>query len=211
MTNSDYEEFQGIWHAVCEIYSKSPSDMAVGLAFRSLAAYDLQDVKRAITTHAVDADQGRFMPKPADIVRHIDGDPKSRSLGAWSKVESAVRNIGPYRDVVFDDPLIAQVVIDMGGWIELNNVTEDELPFKRNEFSARYSGYITRPPANPPGQLTGLANAHNEEKHKELPFLVGDKEKAKEVMLLGLQKPGLITSPFKTAGESLQKLGFDDK
>jgi len=59
------------------------------------------------------------MPKPADIIRAIKGNSQTQSLQAWSKVEDAIRLVGPYRSVVFDDLAIHGVLQEMGGWVKL--------------------------------------------------------------------------------------------
>ncbi len=56
----------------------------------------------------------------------LGGSTQDAALAAWSKVDRAVREVGPYQSVAFDDALIHRVLFEMGGWIPLGSKTEDE-------------------------------------------------------------------------------------
>lgn len=197
MQKADFEQFTGIWLATNELYGKQPSDAAVALAFRALIRYDLPDIRRALDAHINDAGDGRFMPKPADLVKHIEGDPESRSMRAWTLVEDSIGRVGPYQSVVFDDPAIMASIEDIGGWMEICKVTDKELPFKRNEFVVRYKGYLNRPPERHPQKLVGITEANNgriEGAPVPEPVLLGSAQKALGVYQSGsTKKRGLIT------------------
>jgi hypothetical protein len=204
---SDYPEFTTVWLAAAEIYGKTPSDAAVVMAFRSLLRFELQDVKRAITAHVNDTGDGRFMPKPADLIRHIEGDTDSRALIAWSKVEDTMRLVGSWQSVIFDDPLIMACLEEMGGWLSMCKTSSDELPFKRQEFTKRYRGYLNRPPSRHPTHLIGDIEAEAERlgQQKPDPVLVGDTETALAVHRLGDRgKPRMVA-----LGQALKSLGYD--
>ena len=72
---------------------------------------DLRAVADALNRHAVNPDNGQFLPKPADIVRLINGNTVDRALVAWSTVERAIRSTGPYQSVVFDSPEIIGLAV----------------------------------------------------------------------------------------------------
>lgn len=178
MNNADLPKFSQQWLACYELYGKPCSDAAVALAFQVLAKFELGDVSRALTQHALDPDAGRFPPKPADLVKFITGDPDSRPLAAWTQAEGAIRAAGPYRTVVFDDPLTMRVLSDMGGWVQFCDVLDKDLPFRRNEFCTRYRGYMLNPPSEYPARLQGIFNDPN-------PALIGNPAKAEEILRLG--------------------------
>ena len=206
MKSNDVFEFYQIWEATGELYNIKPSKMAVELAFNSLSDFDLKDVARAIHFHIQNPDSGRFMPKPADIIKQIKGDTKTQSLTGWSQVEYAISRVGKYRSVTFDDPITMRVIEEMGGWIKICTTTTDEMPFVRNEFTARYSGYSVRGVDSYPARLLGIADAENIKDHPdhvEPPMLIGDAEKAKRVLELGSNesKPRMIS-----AGAMLQDM-----
>ncbi len=193
MNNSDKEAFFGALGAAFELYGKTLSPAAANLYFETLSKYEIEDVLRALSAHVQSPENGQFTPKPADIIRIIDGEPETAGLKAWSKVVDAIRMIGPYQDVVFDDPLIHAVITDMGGWVRFNSITEKELPFKSNEFVKRYKGAVASiDMLDYPKILIGISNAYNGiNGHSESkPVLIGCTEKARNVYRLGSDGAG---------------------
>lgn len=209
MTPKDYSQFVTIWTQACELYSKTPSDGALDLVFAALQRFDIDQVKQGLTAHINDPKHGDFAPKPADIVRHIEGDGDSRALAAWSKVDRAIRSIGSWESVVFDDPKTMVVIEDMGGWIKLCEVTEKELPFKSNEFVKRFMAYISRPPERHPSKLIGRTEANNTGEFQPFvqePRLVGKPEKCAEVYRLGATKKHGPMRLSDVIGDTAQQL-----
>jgi len=194
MTRSDFAEFAEIWTHACDLYDKRPADGVIDLVFAALQRYALADIRRALTAHINDPQNGRFTPKPADIIRHLDGDGDSNALRAWTMVEKAVRQIGIYQTVVFDDPKTMAAIHDMGGWLQLCAVTDKDLPFKANEFTKRYAGYRNRPPQSWPTKLIGLTESMNAKEFPEFipaPMLIGDKGKCLMVIEKGSEQNNL--------------------
>ena len=138
--------------------------------------------------HLKNPDSGQYMPKIADIVRLTEGGTADQAQQAWIKVESAVKRVGTWADVVFDDPLTHRIIADLGGWIWLGQQTEKEWPFVAKRFEAAYRGYRARGevPDYPP-KLTGIANLENSKEGMpmEPPVLIGDRQRAEAVMLGG--------------------------
>jgi hypothetical protein len=111
---------------------------------------------------------------------------------AWSKVDKAVRQVGPYASVVFDDALIQRVLQDMGGWVLLNTKPDSEWPFVGNEFRTRYHGYRSRgEQPEYPKVLIGIAEAENVSKGRPAPdpVLIGDQMTAALVAKGGSEQP----------------------
>lgn len=176
----DREVFVRALMGVAEIHSKKLSAFQIELYWNVLTAYPVGDVTTAMERHMADPDVGQFMPKPADIIRQIAGSGDTQAMLAWTKVEKAMRTVGSYRSVVFDDWKIHAVVRDMGGWLALCEMNTDELPFRAREFEKRYRGYTTSQ-AYPP-KLIGRSEAYNQaegyEKFVEPPVLIGNQERA---------------------------------
>lgn len=186
MTKKDLTEFTALWQSAAGLLQPTkpePSDMAIMLAFRTLAQFEIADIRRALTQHITDTTAGSFMPKPADLIRHIEGDTESRALIAWSKVDDTMHRAGSWQSVVFDDPLIMACIDEMGGWLSLCKTTDDEMPFKRQEFTKRYRGYINRPPSSYPSKLIGdiEAEAAILGQDPPEPLLVGNTQAALDV------------------------------
>ena len=187
MDNNDKREFLNALGLVCEMYGKPrPTPALTAMYFNALSHISLEDFKAGINIHARDTDQGQFMPKPADILRGIQGNKGTQAEQAWTKVDKAIRCVGGNQSVVFDDRLIHAVIEDMGGWIPLSGCDSKEYPFKHNEFVKRYSGFINKAPERIPPKLIGSEEMHNSgEGHERFippPRLIGDEKKALQVL-----------------------------
>lgn len=185
MKVEDKKRFLSCLVATSEYYGKPMSDAVIGLWWEGLKAYDIAAIEHAFASHVKNPDTGQFMPKIADVVKMIGGTTNDRSLVAWAKVDKAVRQVGPYETVVFDDPLINRVLHDMGGWMILAEKTDDDWPFVAKEFEQRYRGYAMRDEIPEyPSKLIGMFEAtNNKNGHKyDGPIVIGDFSKALRVL-----------------------------
>ena len=144
MIENDMGKFASILTGIGELYGKTISAPIISIFWNSLKNYDIESVEDAVQRHITNPDTGQFMPKPADIIRMIEGGSKDAAAMAWSKFDAALRHIGTYQDIRFDDPIIMRVVHDMGGWIAFGDKLEDEWPFVANDFKSRYTAYRAR-------------------------------------------------------------------
>ena len=192
MIDADKSEFFTLIAGVYAFYRQDISDFAGGVWWEAMKPFDLSAVRDALNRHCVNPDSGQFMPKPADVVKMLRGSSQDSAMVAWSKVDKAVRQVGTYATVVFDDPIVHRVIHDMGGWVALGTKTEHEWPFVAKEFENRYRGYRVRSEVPEfPGRLVGIAEAQNNQDGRESqpPVLIGDSAKARQVMLAGSSKP----------------------
>lgn len=177
MVDDDKKEFATYMSGVFSVYGKEVSTMLLRIWFEALRQYDLKAVKDALARHLLNPDNGQFLPKPADVVKLIGGTTIDTALEAWSAVDNAVRTVGTYRSVAFQDPIIHKVIQDMGGWVSLGNKKEDEWAFVAKEFQTRYRGIkTTGQPVDAPPQLTGIAAQQNSVagiQYAEPPILIG--------------------------------------
>lgn len=189
---NDYERFLTVLTGVADYYGKELSEGVISLYWQGLAQYDVEAVEKALWDHTQNPDNGQFMPKIADLTRAMQGRTQDQAAIAWSKVDQAIRRVGTYQDVAFDDPVIHRVIADMGGWIWFGNQLEDEWPFVGKNFENRYRGYKLRgeTPDYAP-VLLGMANASNQQQgfRANPPILIGNQAKANAVMLGGTNAP----------------------
>jgi len=188
-------------------YGQAVSPFAVSVWWQACQGVEIEQVRRALTAHAMDPDHGHFAPKPADIVRQLKGTAADRSLVAWGKVMDAIRRVGAYQSVAFDDGAIHAAIEDMGGWSAVCRGQVDELPFLQKRFTDLHRAYSARPDAKWPARLLGehdLANAKLGHATAP-PALVGDVDKARRVMSLGVNGPKTAVT-FETATASVALL-----
>ena len=184
MNSDDAKKFSTLISSVYAFYRQDVSQFAVGVWWEAMKPFDFVAVNDALNRHCINPDNGQFMPKPADVVRLLQGSSKDSALVAWAKVDRAIRTIGTYESVIFDDALIHAVITDMGGWVSLGNKKEDEWPFVGKEFEQRYRGYSSRneKPTYAP-VMVGMAEAQNTQMgfRSLLPRLVGNHARAQLV------------------------------
>lgn len=190
MKTQNQSDFAKVMTAIAELYGKKISPTLLSIYWTALERFSLHSIKKAIAHHVNDTDVGQFMPKPADIARYLEGNNETKALQAWSKVESAIRHIGAYETVVFDDSIIHVVLIEMGGWAKICSTSNEEMPFKANEFIKRYQGYLRNRPENFPKQLIGtFDHANRASGHSKAasstPVLIGEENKALQILSRG--------------------------
>ena len=147
------------------------------------------------------------------MIAHLGGGSATRSLRAWSMVEKAVRCVGHYRSVCFDDAIINKLVDDMGGWVKLaGTATVEDLKFRGMEFQKRYTGLMQTGGVGSdyPPYLPGAAEAHNAVEGMAVarPALIGDPVKANQVFERGQGSTALrvTNSDMKALTGSAMKL-----
>lgn len=194
MRQEDSERFGLCLLACSEMYGREVGEAAAGVWWKVLEQYDIEAVEAAFSIHLADPDSGQFMPKPADIVRRMSGTTQDAALRAWAQVDRALRQVGPWQSVVFDDPVTMAVLRDMGGWTALSEKSDDEWPFVAREFENRYRGYKQRGETpEHPRRLVGFAEAGNMREGRAIapPVLIGDPARAAHVLAAGTDKPAL--------------------
>jgi len=208
MEKLDIKSFMKLLANIGELYGKPISAALAELYWLSLKSYEFEDVRKALTAHIHNPDCGQFFPKPADIIRFIEGSGETKALFAWAIVEKAMHQVGSYQTVIFDDPLIHAVLEDMGGWIKLCSTTLDALPFRANEFQKRYMGFLIKKPERHPKYLVGITETDNAKNGFEVkpPLLVGNPKKAQQVMLTGGGRPLAIQTFTEVIAEVMRQL-----
>jgi len=188
MNSNDHQSFSNLMLGVFEYYGREPSESLIEIYWNGLSEFDIQAVKQAFNRHMRNPDSGQFMPKLADVHKMLSGTSQDRSMVAWTKVDKAIRQVGTYSDIVFDDPIIHRVIEDMEGWVSLGTKTDAEWPFIAKDFENRYKGYASRSERpDYPYKLTGITNGDNVLKGLPCipPVLFGNAEVAKMIMVGG--------------------------
>lgn len=220
MNKADYGQFIEVMNSICDVYGKNHlSEMAAAIWWKAFENHSLQEVQAGLTAHVTNPDSGQYMPKPADVIKSLGGTTADQSAIAWSKVDRAVRTVGGYQDVSFDDAVIHAVITDMGGWIALCSKNDTEWPFIQREFENRYRGFIARKGAfdYPPmliGTATAINNMTRHEWRPELqnfvvnPVLIGNPKHAQKVISGGTESAGSlkITRVSELADEQATRL-----
>lgn len=176
---NDKTKLATILAGVYSFYRADLTDFQLAAWLRVLAGFRVEQVQDALDAHLVDPGTGQFLPKPADIVKHLHGTRPDRAALAWSKVFAAIGIVGAYRSLAFDDPAIHCAVEDLGGWPALCQSKIGDLPFVEQRFAKSYVAHEKAKTAPVP-VLIGIVEATNRLRgfKAEPPMLVGDRDKA---------------------------------
>lgn len=188
MKLQDAERFGQLMLAAGETYNRVVSEAITVMWWKMLGQYDFEQVQQAFLKHFADPEAGQFFPKPADITRHLVGTRTDNAMVAWGKVQRTIREVGAYRDVVFDDALIHVVIDDLGGWPKVCRTTVEDMSYVQHRFSEAYRAYSAKKPAEFPALLSGESNALNRLNGKEVapPVMIGNPRNSQLVLESGV-------------------------
>lgn len=187
-------------------YGKPVSSFTLQVWVQACQSFDFEQVAKAMTAHATDAERGQFAPKVADIVRILSGTSTDRAALAWGKCLDAMQRVGAYSDVVFDDPAVHAVIEDLGGWPKLCRTDMKDLGYVQHRFQESHRAYTGRGGFDYPRRLGGDRSPDSEYERRGIPLprpaLIGDAERAKAVY-----RAGNLAGKTAITFSSLQALG----
>lgn len=163
MIESDFEVFTECWMQACSGIGKDPTASQIEWAFEVLKDKELLDIKKALIMNARNPKSGQFHPKPADIIREMEGtdeDKKAKATAAFSRL---VDSVNRYESVIFDDPAIhyAFSIAFLGDWITACDY--DPQVFlcqqQKRDFEKAYASYKQGMPYPP--RMIGITEREN--------------------------------------------------
>lgn len=133
MKQTDFKRFAVAWQAAQKVYGKTADADVISLCFRVLSQYELADIENALGAHLQDGEGGQYAPRPADIVRKLEGSKDSQVALAWADFRQATRS-----GEMPDDPALQQVIRRLGGLEFLGDKKSRDLDFMREQFAAMW-------------------------------------------------------------------------
>lgn len=192
MNQSDIQDFNSLLTSALAFYRQDVSGFAMSVWWQACERFDLDQIKKAFTRHALDPDRGQFAPKPADLIRILEGTAGNRALVAWGKAMEAAQRVGSYSDVCFDDPVIHATIEDCGGWPKFCRTETAELSYLQHRFTEAHRTYSAQETFEFPRCLVGDRSPDDVFAKRGLkppkPILIGDKDKAAKVYQLGANR-----------------------
>lgn len=163
MTGDDFDRFGRALRAVAEAIGAPITTERTMLYFERLKRFEIDQVENALGRGQ---DRWKFFPAIPEVIEAIEGSPDDRTLAAWTRVETALREVGTYQSVTFDDPILHATVMQMGGWFaawEWERLDERDYGFKRLEFTRLYRMFLGMGAQTAPRYLLGQAEVTNRE------------------------------------------------
>lgn len=166
---------------LCEMVEKTPSEGLTSMYYEALKNLSDDDFKRAVST-VISSKTFNKLPMPGELLSAVNGNPEDAALLALEKVEKAIREIGAYDTVIFDDPVIHAVIEALEGWEKICHMPLDEWKWVRKDFIKLYQaigrnmgGRIV------PTKLIGIHEFQNSQKgykRPQEPKYIGNEAKA---------------------------------
>lgn len=137
MTDSDREEFGSHIEALAAAFKTKASKPLYMAYWFGLQDLPMEAIRQACTKALVEC---KFMPVPREL-RDLAGvmGADQRAIVAWNSVKQAIREVGSYRSVSFDDPTINAAIRSLGGWPRVCGTDSEELDkWTSKEFQRLY-------------------------------------------------------------------------
>ncbi|MFA5618361.1 MAG: hypothetical protein WDK95_16140 [Syntrophorhabdaceae bacterium] len=111
MKEKDLERFYAIMNALSEQYlGERISEARVELFFRVLEDLSVEQIDKGVAEMLRNRFSQKF-PLPAEVREYALGNRRDIALAAFLKTGRAVSKVGYVRNVIFDDPIIHQVIM----------------------------------------------------------------------------------------------------
>lgn len=176
MEDKDIKEFTIELVMIAEMLDKTLSEGLIELYFKTLKDLSLDQIRSAIN-HI--ANTATFFPKPVDFRNATGGNRDLQALTAWEKTRKAVRKVGRYESVQFNDPLIHSVISLMGGWEDFCSCEGyDGEKWQQHDFEKMYKTMVGVN-RDHPEYLPGMSELDNSARGFDIrkPVLIGGEEK----------------------------------
>ena len=177
----NHDIFKGYMATLGEIHDKTISPLLMELYWKTLEPFGDEECEHALKAMVTTQ---RFFPKPVDLLETLQGKKENQATEAWLKVLNAVKRIGVYQSVSFDDRAIHSVIDAMGGWEQLCMMKTEDVKWKEKEFEKLYSVISSRPSDNHPQYLPGTVEMSN--------ALTGHRDRKIEIIAIGTKETKLI-------------------
>lgn len=142
MNAEDRVEFAKLMATIAAAYSRELTDQLVGIYFKVLIDFGIEDIKFALTSILRSS---RFFPKPCEIIELIQPQEtdESRADKAWTLLLKGIKEHGYYDSVQFDDEVIHSCIRAMGGWQTVSDRSPDTWMHK--DFVNFYKSFQNAP------------------------------------------------------------------
>lgn len=123
-------------------YGAELSEFALDVWLRVLQPYAVDAIERAFDAHVCDPREGRFMPKPAHIIAHLQESTDDRAIAAWTQVLDEARRYG--RRVSDWDAVTRAALDSVGGFDALRRAHEDSTVYLQRRFCDAFGAFARR-------------------------------------------------------------------
>jgi len=139
----DKDRFIMVMTGLCDMYSKEISEFILDMYYDIFKDYTIEQFEKAVT-HCIKEHVYNSIPKPPDILSHLEGTKDDKALMAWMQVIEAIKKGGYYASIEFADPVIPACIEELGGWQYLCCSKQDDMCFIEKRFMDLYRLLLKR-------------------------------------------------------------------
>lgn len=137
MTENDFNNFYMLLKGLYESYGRTITDELINFNFLKLRDCDYFDIEKAILSY----DDPNYPPNPNKLLQIIvsgntSTEIKEKAVKAWQLVEEFIGRCGYITSPDFQDDVIHQAILNVGGWISICQSTNADQT--RNNFIREY-------------------------------------------------------------------------
>ena len=163
MQDLDKANFEALLRGIADVFSTTKTIVVnrpmLQVYFMSLTQYNYEQVEWAMGEHLKDPVDGKFFPKPANIIKHLkanDINTEDKATLAWNQIIREMRKHGAYDPLELDDKQALAAIAAVKSWKDLCAMPEKDLTWAKKEFMANYITYENTPLELLPSSLPGL-------------------------------------------------------
>lgn len=139
------QEFIEIFTPFCEYFNAKLNTSALNIYYHSLKHLERKSLELALF-RVIQTYEYATLPKVATILATFNADDGELSTQAWDTLIYAIYECGAYKSVDFKDEAITHAVAHVGGWVFINNASEQDLnQFIQPKFKKAYLLYKSTP------------------------------------------------------------------
>lgn len=162
MISQDQNKFKELITVMSETYGEEFTPAKLKLWWNLFKPHSIETFEQALFAHIACPDAGMFSPKPANLMKFINGTSKDqqqlvedRAGMAWQTVMGEISRIGSYATLKLEDKQALAAVKAIGGWKHICSLTTDQLVWAGKEFVSAYEQYDRTDVALLPDKLPG--------------------------------------------------------
>jgi len=174
MLDTDKDNFCLLLEGIADVFSTTKKVVVnvpmLQVYFMTLSEYSYNQVEWAISEHMKDPVDGKFFPKPANIIKHLQTNElstKEKAELAWAQIEREIRVTGSWGKLVMDDKQGLAALKAFTSWKDLCAMHVDKMTWAKKEFISMYSTYENTPIDMLPSSLPGRVELENHKRNKQ--------------------------------------------
>lgn len=171
MIDSDKVNFEKMIRATATLYPNIKNEdintMMLKLFFASLREYSFEQVSYGFEKHLSDPVDGKFFPKPANIIKHLTEGKLTAEEQAeisWAEIERKIRSVGSYGTLKLEDGVALAALKGFTSWKDLCAMDVNKMTWAKKEFISLYQTYDKAPLESLPKALPGRVELEKQKK-----------------------------------------------